>query len=130
MLGEKSVLQFARSQNVTLAEISEKLLDLEKQEDLVYEILFNRKFAKFPIKFKSKKWSLDIARVELTSIMSSLGFGKGGTKKYGNIEDIPEGWPQEDSFENFKHASKTRLNDINLIIESILSPYGFSGRPL
>ena len=55
-------------------------------------------FPKFLTKFKGKNWILDVARDELQTIMQVQGFGNGGTKRYKNPEDKPEGWPSTINF--------------------------------
>ena len=81
-------------------------------------------FPKFPTKFMGKKWNFELARYQLTSIMNVLGFGRGNSKIYTNPEDKPDGWPPTISFEEVKHPSWIRMDQVNCIIESLLKHHG------
>ena len=87
-------------------------------------------FPKLTCKFKGSNWTFDVARANLQTMMTILGFGHGGTKQYKNIADKPEGWPSNIDFASVKHPSYLTISQTNTIIQSLLEhhaidPYTF-----
>ena len=60
--------------------------------------------------------------------MKSLGFGKGGTKKFKVAAHEPEGSPYEHCFVALEHPSYTNLSTVNDIIEGIVAYHGFDSK--
>ena len=50
-------------------------------------------YPRFPVKFKSKRWTCKIARKVLKDILEVEGFGSGSQKCYGRARDEPDSWP-------------------------------------
>ena len=72
-----------------------------------------------PYKFKSKGWTVEVARRTLTKYMNSLGFYRGSSKRYQNLDDCPDGWP-----DSVTHPTDIGIKKINKIIEALLKHDG------
>ena len=96
----------------------------EEDEDMRFKTSEQVVFPPFRVKFKGRLWTTLKAREELGIILSILGFGKGGSRKFNIAADEPAGWPDEHSFETFEHPSHTSLKVANEIIESLFTHYG------
>ena len=107
---------------MTVADLIEAMQGMEK--DHAEKITF----PPMKVKFIGCRWSLQVARDQLSIFMNILGFGKGGTKKFKVAAHEPDGWPDEHSFEAFEHPSYANLNMVNDIIQSILDYHGFDAK--
>ena len=77
-------------------------------------------YPRFPVKFKSKRWTCKIARKVLKDILKVEGFGSGSKKCYGRARDEPDSWPDTISWASFKGPSFAKLETCNEIIECLL----------
>ena len=77
-------------------------------------------YPRFPVKFKSKRWTCKIARKVLKDILEVEGFGSGSKKCYGRARDEPDSWPDTISWASFKGPSFAKLEICNEIIECLL----------
>ena len=109
--------------NVTLETISEMMLQDDGANAFSSETL--PVFPCLKYKFKGNDWTYNKAYDYLKVIMNILGFYYGSKKCYGEPDDKPIAWPDCLSWTDFKHPSQTSLNKMNIIIEHVLSFYGF-----
>ena len=130
--GEENCVDLANEniENMTVCELIEamKLMDNEDEENMRYKTTEVVVFPPFKAKFKGRLWTLQRARNQLCIIMNSLGFGKGGPKKFTVAADEPEGWPDEYSFETLQHPSYANMKMVNDVIEAILIHHGVDAK--
>jgi len=124
MTGNENVVDIVnKNPEISMREFFNKILnDLEVSTEFASSSPLI--FPKFPTQFMGKKWHHELARYQLTNIMNVLGFGRGNSKIYTNPEDKPDGWPPTISFEEVKHPSWIRMDQVNCIIESLLKHHG------
>ena len=123
------VLANANLNEMTVADLIEAMQGMENDhEAMSYKTTEKITFPPMKVKFKGRRWSLQVARDQLSIFMNILGFGKGGTKKFKVAAHEPDGWPDEHSFEAFEHPSYANLNMVNDIIQSILDYHGFDAK--
>ena len=122
--GEENCVDLAldNKDEMTVGELMEAIKVMgseEEDEDMRFKTSEQVVFPPFRVKFKGRLWTTLKAREELGIILSILGFGKGGSRKFNIAADEPAGWPDEHSFETFEHPSHTSLKVANEIIESL-----------
>ena len=126
--GEQEIVALAEEnlETITLKDIVENMKRIEKH-DTVKHFKTSQKvdFPPMEVKFKGQLWTTKKARMQLSTYLNILGFGKKGNKKFKEASDEPAGWPQEHSFETFPHPSYATLDVANDIIESIMRHHGF-----
>ena len=125
--GEENALDFTllNMESMTVKEMMDVIKTMDDDVNMKYKTTETVVFPPFKYKFKGKKWSLLIARNELTTCLNILGFGKGGVRKYKVEADEPEGWPDQHSFIDFVHPSYAKFEIVNDIIESIYEHHGY-----
>ena len=125
--GEENALDFTllNMESMTVKEMMDVIKTMDDDVNMKYKTTETVVFPPLKEKFKGKKWSLLIARNELTTCLNILGFGKGGVKKYRVEADEPEGWPDQHSFMDFVHPSYAKFEIVNDIIESIYENHGY-----
>ena len=86
--GEENALDFTllNMESMTVKEMMDVIKTMDDDVNMKYKTTETVVFPPLKEKFKGKKWSLLIARNELTTCLTILGFGKGGVK---NIELKP-----------------------------------------
>ena len=121
---ESVTLAHENMEHMTLEELVEAMKNMEKEE-LNYITTEKIRFPPMFAKFRGRRWTLQRARDQLQTYLNILGFGKGGSRKFKNEEDEPEGWPDEHSFVDFQHPSYAKLETVNDIIASLLEFHGY-----
>jgi hypothetical protein len=124
--GDDESVTFAHEnmEHMTVEELIGAMKNMEKDE-LNYKTTEKIRFPPMFVKFKGRRWTLQRARDQLQIYLNILGFGKGGSRKYKNLDDEPEGWPDEHSFVDFLHPSYAKLDTVNDIIASLLEFHGY-----
>ena len=124
--GEENSVELAREnlENMTVADLMEAMKVMDNEEKMRYKTTEKVEFPPMKVKFKGRLWTVKKARDQLSTYLNIIGFGKGGTKKFKEAADEPDGWPDEHSFETFEHPSYANMNVVNDVIESLLKHHG------
>ena len=124
--GEENSVELARGnlENMTVADLLEAMKVMDNEEEMSYKTTERVEFPPMKVKFKGHLWTLQKARDQLITYLNIVGFGKGGTKKFKEAADEPDGWPDQHSFETFEHPSYANMNAVNDVIESLLKHHG------
>ena len=120
--GEKNLVSYLKSHaDATFDEVLNKVTELHDNNNaaLEYDEQTLMKFPKLKFEFKSKQWTLSVARDYLRTYFNILGFGKGQYLSYKHASNQPQGWPDTVAFETFEPNMVNKL-DANEIIESLL----------
>ena len=129
--GEENSVILAKEnmEDMTVADLVEAMKAMDDEpEGLKYKTTETVVFPPMKVKFKGRRWNISAAREQLTIYLNILGFGKGGTRKYKDPADEPEGWPDEHSFLTFEHPAYSKLAIANDIIESLLHHHGIDAQ--
>ena len=130
LCGEENSVDLALEnlESMTVGELIEAMKVMDTIEDPITFKTSKQEneisFPPFAVKFKGRLWTAQKARGALIKILNLLGFGKGGLKSFKVATDEPEGWPDEYSFELFKHPSYVNMKACNDIIESLMRYHG------
>ena len=127
--GEENCVNLAleNKEEMTVGELMEAIQVIgseEEDEEMRFKTSEQVVFPPFRVKFKGRLWTTSKAREELGIILSILGFGKGGSRRFNKAADEPAGWPDEHSFEAFEHPSYASKKVANEILESLFTHYG------
>jgi hypothetical protein len=129
--GEENSVILAKDnmEDMTVADLVQAMKAMDDEpEGLRYKTTETVVFPPMKVKFKGRRWNIQAAREHLTIYLNILGFGKGGTRKYKEPTDEPDGWPDEHAFVTFEHPAYSKLDMANDIIESLLHHHGIDAR--
>ena len=129
--GEENSVILAKDnmEDMTVSDLVQAMKAMDDEpEGLRYKTTETVVYPPMKVKFKGRRWNIKAAREQLTIYLNILGFGKGGTRKYKEPTDEPDGWPDEHVFVTFEHPAYSKLDMANHIIESLLHHQGIDAR--
>ena len=124
--------------NNGLKELASNMLKIEDAKDAnneslefsVYNLDMPETFhvPKFPVQFRKRGWNKDVARKQVRNILANYGFGSGKYKCYkakyqtkeSKVAMKPPGWPDGEVKWSTFDPNLVKLQEANLIIESML----------
>ena len=112
--------------NMTIAELKEAMVNNVDIDDKYSYKITSPATVLPPLckKFKGPSWNTKTAREEVARYFGILGFGQKG-KKYNKEDEskIPAFWPDSIAYSAFKHPTREKLENLNLVMEAILQFY-------
>ena len=124
-MGDKRAVNIVRGagRSFDLHELMKSIVETDA-EDYEFDEYCIPVFPKLKPRYKSRKWDVHAATNNLKIYFNILGFGYGGWRKYGNIEDKPDFFPISLSWKRFT-ASRATIDEANMVLENLLHHFGY-----
>ena len=124
IIGEQQIVSFSKDMNITLEEVSKKMIELENEdkEQYTFKEHDTKKVVlpKTSVKIRSESWTRDIAKTTLKSYLRIFNLGKNSKLRFGDACNEPAGWPPSLSFADFKGVSYATKENLTKIVESLI----------
>ena len=124
IIGEQQIVSFSKDMNITLEEVSKKMIELENEDKERYTFKEHDTkkvvLPKTSVKIRSESWTRDIAKTTLKSYLRIFNLGKNSKLRFGDACNEPAGWPPSLSFADFKGVSYATKENLTKIVESLI----------